>query len=119
MTNDRLIHLPETAYTTEVEPAVTADGTVLWGARHPDLPGCVAQGATVEEAIQRLSYGFQDVVEYYAEHQLPMPEPRAHAPRMVIWQETLHPLAQQPSSHIVFGITGDSPAESKVRLGVA
>jgi predicted RNase H-like HicB family nuclease len=44
----------------------------------PDLPGCVATGATREELEQRIREAIEMHLEGMAEDGLPIPEPSAH-----------------------------------------
>jgi predicted RNase H-like HicB family nuclease len=51
------------------------DETGWFVALHPDLPGCIAQGATAEEAIFNLTEARQDWLEYRLTQNLAIPEP--------------------------------------------
>ncbi len=53
-----------------------ADG---FGAYVPDLPGCVAVGATEEEALRLVREAITLHLEALREQGLPIPEPRSHA----------------------------------------
>jgi predicted RNase H-like HicB family nuclease len=50
-----------------------------FSAYSPDLPGCVATGATREETQQRMSGAIQLHIEGLREDNLPIPEPRTVA----------------------------------------
>ncbi len=52
-----------------------ADGNL--SAYSPDLPGCVATGATVTEVRERMEEAIAFHIEGLAEDGLPIPEPRA------------------------------------------
>ena len=45
----------------------------------PDLPGCVATGATREEAVREMRRAIAFHIESLREHREPVPEPRCTA----------------------------------------
>ena len=51
-------------YTLEVVSDRTTDGDPIYTARHPELPGCMAQGATPEEAITELNDARELYIRY-------------------------------------------------------
>jgi antitoxin HicB len=50
-----------------------------WGAAIPDLPGCVAAGDTIPEALVILEDAKQSWITASLEHDLPIPEPTVAA----------------------------------------
>ena len=46
-----------------------------WGAIIPDLPGCVAAGDTIEEALELLKDAKQSWISASLQHNLSIPEP--------------------------------------------
>jgi antitoxin HicB len=46
-----------------------------WGATIPDLPGCVAAGDTIQEALKMLDDAKQSWVSASLQRNLPIPEP--------------------------------------------
>jgi predicted RNase H-like HicB family nuclease len=50
-----------------------------FSAYSPDLPGCVATGATIEEARARMHEAIQLHIQGLREDNLPVPEPSATA----------------------------------------
>jgi len=54
-------------------------GDTSVGAYVPDLPGCVAVGATEEEALRLVRQAIALHVEALREQGLPVPEPRSRA----------------------------------------
>jgi len=46
-----------------------------WGAWSPDVPGCVATGATVEECIREMREAIAFHLEGLEEYDEPIPEP--------------------------------------------
>ncbi len=80
---------PEQAYTTIVEPDILSNDRVLWGAQHPELLGCTAQGDSVDEALRNLADVFRDYVEHSVEQRLDMPAPASKGPRKVIWERAV------------------------------
>jgi len=45
----------------------------------PDLPGCIATGATVEETTQRMKEAIEFHIEGLEREKMPIPEPSAAA----------------------------------------
>lgn len=56
----------------------------LYVAYHPDLPGCVADGATGDEARANLALFRETWLAHYREHGLAIPQPRALGD---VWQD--------------------------------
>jgi predicted RNase H-like HicB family nuclease len=52
-------------------------GETSWGAHVPDLPGCVAAGATREEALRLIREAIELHIDGLREEGLPVPEPRS------------------------------------------
>ena len=50
-----------------------------YAAYAPDLPGCVATGATREEAVRRMRGAIAFHIESLQEHGEPVPEPKCSA----------------------------------------
>ena len=50
-----------------------------YAAYAPDLPGCIATGATREEAVQEIRRAIAFHIESLREHGEPVPEPRCTA----------------------------------------
>jgi predicted RNase H-like HicB family nuclease len=71
----RLANRPYSVEFTE-EPTVDGRRTVIV-ARHQELPGCMAQGASRQEAEAELSSARLDFIESLLESGLPVPEPRS------------------------------------------
>ncbi len=49
--------------------------TYTWMARHPDLPGCVSDGETPEEAVANLADARALYIEALRKRGIPVPEP--------------------------------------------
>lgn len=62
-------------YTLVVE-AEEIGGEVWYVARHPELEGCLAQGRSVNEAIEALAEPRQNLIEHLLQHDLEVPLPR-------------------------------------------
>jgi predicted RNase H-like HicB family nuclease len=62
------------SYLVIIEPGDTSVGAYV-----PDLPGCVAVGATEEEALRLIKTAIGMHLEGLKEQGLPIPEPRSHA----------------------------------------
>ena len=61
-------------YTIIVEKAIDN-----YSAYCPDLPGCIATGATLEEAAQRMKEAIEFHIEGLEKENLPIPEPCTEA----------------------------------------
>ncbi len=59
-----------------------ADGN--YSAYSPDLPGCVATGATREEAERNMREGIKLHIQGLTEDKLPVPEPQASAVNIAV-----------------------------------
>ena len=59
-------------------------GSRSWGAYVPDLPGCVAAGATEEEVLRLIREAIVFHLEGLAEQGRRPPRPRAHAERVTV-----------------------------------
>lgn len=59
-----------------------ADGN--YSAYSPDLPGCVATGATVEEAERNMHIAVQMHIQGLLEDNLPVPQPQSLAEYMAV-----------------------------------
>lgn len=62
-------------YITFVEGDFSNPDEPLYVAYHPEIPRCVAQGLTADEAQELLAEVFVEHVEYLLEHGLPVPDP--------------------------------------------
>jgi len=65
-----------TNYITIIQQAPTTTGGKIYAAIHPDLPHCIAQGYTAEEARRNLAEVRADWFDHANEFNLPVPEPR-------------------------------------------
>ena len=57
---------------------VIEKGETSWGAYVPDLPGCIAVGATEDEALRLVQEAISLHIEELREQGQPVPEPRSH-----------------------------------------
>ncbi len=73
MNKDRGSDAPK--YLTLVQLHTTTDDSGCYVAIHPELPNCLGQGDTPEEAEQDLAEATALVLEHLAEHGLPIPKP--------------------------------------------
>jgi len=62
-------------YTIRISKDETIDGQIVYLAMHPELPGCMAQGETVEEAIENLKEVTLEYILSLLEDRLPIPIP--------------------------------------------
>jgi len=66
-------------YTYVVVHDADEEGNSGWVAEVEELPGCISQGATPEEAIERLRDAMEDWISVALEDGAEIPEPRAAA----------------------------------------
>lgn len=64
----------ERKYWTVVQLEQTTDGTFCYVAYHPELPNCVSQGDTPEEAAANLTEAVEMCIEHLEAHDIPVPE---------------------------------------------
>lgn len=62
-------------YSMEFEKDVLSDGQVVYVARNPELPGCKAQGASIDEAKSNLDEARVDYIYALLDENLSVPEP--------------------------------------------
>ncbi len=67
----------DSAYTAVISLEQLTDGSSVYFAYHPDLPGCMSDGESPEEARANLDQARQVCLEYLRQNNLPIPEPRA------------------------------------------
>lgn len=70
----RLAALP---YSIEYDIDDLTDGTTVVTAYHPELPGCMSDGMTKEEAVINLADARLMYIEHLLEFNVPVPEPRS------------------------------------------
>lgn len=63
------------AYKVNVWEDTLSNGETSWMATNPDLPGCLAHGETIEDAIWELSLARVDFIFYMLVDGLAIPEP--------------------------------------------
>jgi predicted RNase H-like HicB family nuclease len=62
-------------YPITIERDHLSDGSVVYLARNPELPGCKAQGTSIQEATTNLEKAQVDYIHALLESGLPVPEP--------------------------------------------
>ena len=78
MTNDLRAQAEKLAaepYTIELLKDETVDGKTVFVASHPELPGCMAQGVDIAEAIENLGSAAVEYIMSLLEDGLPVPSP--------------------------------------------
>jgi predicted RNase H-like HicB family nuclease len=78
MTSDlekRAEKLANRPYTVEFMEDETTDGEPIFVVSHPELPGCMAQGETLHEALQELEDARKEYILSLLEDGLPVPQP--------------------------------------------
>lgn len=64
-------------FRTEIRPEAQPDGSLVYMAECPDLPGCMSHGSTVDEARQNLEDAKNEYVAALIERGLPIPGPES------------------------------------------
>jgi predicted RNase H-like HicB family nuclease len=72
---EKAMELASRPYTLFVFLDETTDSGTVFVAMNPDLPGCIAQGDSAEEAESILSEVRTDYMAHRLVHALPIPEP--------------------------------------------
>ena len=75
MSKQKAKKLAQRPYTIEIYGDQTTTGEPVFLASHPELPGCMAQGETMESAIDELGLVTIEYIESLIEDNLPIPEP--------------------------------------------
>lgn len=85
-------------YAVEVVPDGTTDGNTCYLARHPELPGCLAHGASTEEALSNLAEARELYLQSLLEDGIDPPRPSGVSARggpfAAVW--TIVPPPAQP-----------------------
>lgn len=68
--------LADRPYQVHIFPDETTDGEPGYFVRIPEMPGCVSDGDTVEEAKRHLELAKVDFIYFLLEDGLPVPEPQ-------------------------------------------
>ena len=71
--NKKLAHYLSLPYTIEMVQDADGDG---WFVRIKELPGCISQGDTPEEALEMIQDAMKGWLEVAIEEGMPIPEPR-------------------------------------------
>jgi predicted RNase H-like HicB family nuclease len=79
MSND-LNELLHRKYVTIIRLGETFDGGYCYVAFHPELPSCMSQGETPEEAEENLGEATEMVIRHLFSNHLPIPEPASLTP---------------------------------------
>ena len=74
--NTRFEKFRNLKYVTIVMRDETTVGTTCYIASHPELPGCISQGDTPEEAIRNLEEARELVIDHLLNNNLPVPIPQ-------------------------------------------
>ncbi|MDR0358675.1 MAG: type II toxin-antitoxin system HicB family antitoxin [bacterium] len=75
-TLDEYLDLP---YAFAITHDVDEDGNVGWVAEIEELPGCISQGASPEEALEHVRDAMRDWISIALEDNVEVPQPRADA----------------------------------------
>ena len=83
----------ESTYSIHVVPDETTDGAFCYMAYHPELPGCMSHGGTVEEAIHQLHAARELYLQTLNELGEPIP-PKPRNPVFAAWK-TMAPISEK------------------------
>jgi predicted RNase H-like HicB family nuclease len=72
---DEAQRLASRGYTTQLSEDTLSDGAKVYLAEHPELPGCMTQGNTLDEALNDLKQITVDFIYYLLEDGLEVPGP--------------------------------------------
>ena len=81
---DRLEDFMKLPYSIKVVPDQTTEGSLCYVASHPELPGCMSHGDTLEEAEDNLSKAKELYIETLLEKGESIPSPKSRI--VAIWQ---------------------------------
>ncbi len=73
--NPKVIEISQRRYLTITQLEQGTEGETCYVAKHPEILGCMSQGATPEEAEANLVEVTQMIIEHMLEHNLPVPDP--------------------------------------------
>ena len=71
--------LASRAYTLQITPDETTDGEPLWVMENPEVPGCIAQGGSPEEALENLKDARTEYILSLLDDGESVPEPAPQA----------------------------------------
>lgn len=72
---DEATQLANRNYHVEITHDTLSDGTIMFAAITPELPGCIAQGETPMQAVENLRDARIDYIYFLLEDGLPVPDP--------------------------------------------
>ena len=90
----KAMKLAERPYSVQLARDMTVDGRKVYVASHPELPGCLGQGDTTEEAVADLRMATIEFIASLLEDELSIPVPA--------WSATTTTLAGPPDSNVAF-----------------
>jgi antitoxin HicB len=73
--SEEIRKLSDRKYQTVIKLEEATDGSYCYIAYHPELPGCMSQGNTPQEAEENLREATQMVIEHLVSNNLPVPDP--------------------------------------------
>ena len=84
-------------YAVQVVPDATTDGGVCYLASHPELPGCMAHGDTIDEALQNLEDARRLYLTTLLNRGLEVPKPMSTTAATHMHRQEIIWTPQQPS----------------------
>jgi predicted RNase H-like HicB family nuclease len=104
---DKARKFAELPYTVRVEKDKTIDGQEVFLATHPELIGCMAQGATTEEAVDNLKEVTQEYMLSLLEDGLIIPTPMTKLTSTTQETITVSGTFTAPETKSFLGILGE------------
>ena len=112
--------LADKPYSIEIMSDETVDGKSVYLLSHPELPGCMAQGDTIGEAMDSLKDARIEYILSLLEDKLPVPSPRSRAAETasssaVVSYDEFD--SQQPSDFLDDLLKASQPTKRRQYLG--
>ena len=113
--------LADKPYSIKIMSDETVDGKSVYLLSHPELPGCMAQGDTIGEAMDNLKDARIEYILSLLEDKLPVPSPRnrttetASSPAVVSYSDEFD--SQQPSDFLDDLLKASQPTKKRQYLG--
>ena len=77
---EKAIALAARGYQVGVQREDDENGNHVWVAFVPEMPSCLAQGDTAQDAIEALKTVREDYIYFLMKHGVPVPAPELQAP---------------------------------------
>lgn len=105
-------------FAVEVAPETSTEGELIYLARHPDLPGCMAHGTSVEEAVGNLGEARRLYLSELQRRGVALPQLAPPSVASAIWR-VLPRTTPSSTANPVHGSAGVVPSSSAALSGPA